>query len=200
MSNEHGITVARSALFDSERRHRYSLTREFSGGPSSDRTVYVIGCNPSVADDMVDDPTIRKVVSMLRFAVAGGTLVMLNLHPRVQTNLHLPLAGEGSLRSDAAAHCETEVDALRHNEIEIKSALEAKLMLPDRDITVIAAWGALGEKFFGHLAELTKEHAHRRGVQMMCWGETKTGAPRHPLYLKSNTPLVEFHGRREKEK
>lgn len=32
------------------------------------------------------------------------------------------------------------------------------------------------------------------GRQLFCLGRTKNGAPRHPLYLRSDAELVEFDG------
>lgn len=55
---------------------------------------------------------------------------------------------------------------------------------------VVACWGA-NPKAQARAVEviaLLAEH----GTPVWCWGTTKNGAPKHPLYLRGNTPLVRF--------
>lgn len=184
------IEVTREALFDSRRNYRFSLKREYAGGPGRHRTFYAIGCNPSTADDATDDHTIRKVVSMLRLAEEGGTLVMLNLDPTVMTTLSSRDLGE-IRKTWGGIHLE----AHHRNAAELRSALDAKMRFKERGITLIAAWGAVGEKYFSAEAEWLLGEVRSRGVDLACWGVTKKhGAPRHPLYLPRDTPLVKYGG------
>jgi hypothetical protein len=37
------------------------------------------------------------------------------------------------------------------------------------------------------------EALRTRGIPMFCLGKTATGRPRHPLYLRSDTPLEPFN-------
>ncbi len=60
---------------DSKNEYRYAL------GVLSERTLFVIGLNPSTADEQSPDPTIRKVMG---FAERNNytSFVMLNLYPQ----------------------------------------------------------------------------------------------------------------------
>jgi hypothetical protein len=42
-------------------------------------------------------------------------------------------------------------------------------------------------------AERVKQALSQSGVTTMCLGTTKSGAPRHPLYIRRGTPLVPLH-------
>lgn len=52
--------------------------------------------------------------------------------------------------------------------------------------TVVAAWGCHG----GHRGRGAEVAARIPGL--LCFGTTKDGHPKHPLYLRADTPLVPF--------
>jgi hypothetical protein len=69
------IAVQMSATFSICRAYRYTLTRQWSDGP----TCVFIGLNPSTADETKDDPTIRRCVKFAQ-SWGHGKLVMLNAY------------------------------------------------------------------------------------------------------------------------
>lgn len=118
-----------------------------------------IGLNPSTADETQDDPTIRRCI---RFAKDWGydALVMANLF---------------AFRATNPKHLKTANDPVGpDNDYHLGR-------LHDDASLTIAAWGAHGN--FVHRADdvcqlLDKLH---------CLGLTKSGEPRHPLYMPANT-------------
>jgi len=144
---------------------RYSLWRTWSF--FGDKMIFV-GLNPSTADDKVDDNTIRRCV---RFARNNGCgrLTMLNLF---------------AFRAKDPWEMKAAADPVGpHNDVIIKRHFEKG------GITVVAAWGVEG--FF--------KNRDREVMKMYpvwkCLGTTKHGFPRHPLYLKSDSPLIPYKGR-----
>lgn len=56
--------------------------------------------------------------------------------------------------------------------------------------TVVFAWGANARPDrVRHVYEIFKGGPLRR---IVCLGKTKDGSPRHPLYVKGDTPLIEW--------
>lgn len=154
------------AAFSEDRLHRYVLWRVW--GDTSRRLV-LIGLNPSTADELTDDPTIRRGINFAR-REGCGALVMVNLFtyratdPRDLIGAREPLApqADGFLR----------------------------LYCCDPRAVVVAAWGVHGKhRKRGLMVErmLTAE-----GVRLLCFGRSAGGYPRHPLYLPNAAPLVPY--------
>jgi hypothetical protein len=123
--------------------------------------------NPSTADASVDDPTIRRCISFAKLWGYSAILV---------GNLY-------ALRA-------TDPDELqRHGEpYGIGNTLHLREMAMESDL-VIAAWGAhpfVSPVFSGS----TLGNLNDRPIK--CLGRTKSGAPRHPLYVASAAPLVDY--------
>lgn len=124
-----------------------------------------VGLNPSTADAELDDPTIRRCVG---FAHRFGcdSLGMLNLFAYRATNpRELTKVGD-------------------------PVGPDNDRWLRDFGITAqirIAAWGAfpVGKRAVEVLEMLP---------QVLCLGKTKSGAPRHPLYLRKDAPLQLLSG------
>ena len=70
------LLIKRGATFSPERTLRFTLTREWDDRPM----VCFIGHNPSTADHLVDDPTVRRWMHFARAWGRGG-LVAVNLYP-----------------------------------------------------------------------------------------------------------------------
>lgn len=148
--------------------YRYWLSREYNGnGVHDDRrgTVNFIMLNPSTADANTDDPTIRRC---LRYTWDWGFRRML------VTNLF-------ALRTVTPAKLYGNKDPIgSENDATIQNAAAQSMI-------VVFAWGAHGS-LLGRAAHvrnlLTGGAYYRLGVT------TKSGEPRHPLYLAANTPLV----------
>jgi hypothetical protein len=157
-----------SAVFSACGTWRYELHRELPGGNG---TLNFVMLNPSTADAVRDDPTIRRCIGFAR-AWGFAHLVVTNLFA-----LRTPEPRRLALASDPVG---PEND--RHLVERARGA--------DR---VICAWGIHGR--------LAGRDAHvvtlLDGVRLEHLGLTRAGQPRHPLYLKGNVlPQGALSGRR----
>jgi hypothetical protein len=57
-------------------------------------------------------------------------------------------------------------------------------------LSVVAAWGTIGGVRDGDAIAL--RIFREAGARLVCLGKTKNGHPRHPLYIKGDTPLEAF--------
>lgn len=146
--------------------YRYQLGRTWDDGPIA----RFIMLNPSTADSEVDDPTIRRCIAFAKREGAGSISVV-NLFAYRATKPADMMAAKDPIGPDNSDHLREWVG----HEFGF-----AKL--------VIAAWGAspFAAKRFKQICD--------RGVldsrYWQCLGKTKSGAPRHPLYVKGDTPLI----------
>ena len=126
--------------------------------------------NPSTADADKDDPTIRRCISRAGDE-ACGSLIVVNLFAR-----RSPDPESLKLFSDPIGP---------ENDSYIVRALNE---CRERDGRAVVAWGARGG-FMGRnaAAVVMAGMAH---VKLFCLGITKTGEPRHPLYVARDQPLV----------
>ena len=150
-----------AAHFSGCGRFRYLLTREFGG----ESTCLFIMLNSSTADAEQDDPTIRRCI---RFAQREGfgRLEVVNLYAFRSPSPSVLFAASDSVGPA--------------NDHEIEAAL-------DRADSVVVAWGNHAEH--GRAAKVV-ELIERSGKVSNCFGLTKQGQPKHPLYLPSDTALV----------
>lgn len=147
-------------------RYRYSLTRQWGADPAR-RAVWIM-LNPSTADATVDDPTVRRCLGFSR-AWGCDSLEVVNLF---------------ALRATDPRELRTAVDPVGpENDGALRDAV-------DRGDLVVAAWGAHGV-LHGRAAAVRAVF----GPEVRCLGVTKAGMPRHPLYVRSGTPLTAFGGR-----
>lgn len=164
--------MKRETIFSHDRKHRYTLWREFE--PELARTelqdsyVQFIGLNPSTADEVQDDPTIRRCINFAR-AWGYGALCMTNLFgfratdPRVMKLQPHPIGAD--------------------NTNQIREVAEGAGI-------IIAAWGRHG-LHCGRQAQVLdalqpwREKLHHFGLN-------SDGTPKHPLYLKASTLLMRF--------
>jgi hypothetical protein len=133
---------------------------------SESATIVFIGLNPSTADETADDPTVRRCVGFARKWGYGG-LVLINLF---------------AFRSTDPKRLNDVADPVGpQNDTTIRRCC-------DRSSCVVAAWGAQG----------TLMERDRRVLELLseplCLGVTKSGSPRHPLYLAASTRLRRFPG------
>ena len=142
--------------------HRLRLTRGEQGP-----TVTWVMLNPSVADQQVSDPTIRRVEGF-SWRWGFGSLIVVNLWSRRATRpqqLKRLARPGGGRRNDAAIRL---------------AAGEA-----DR---VVVAWGV-------HGAWRARDRAVLRLLgdrELWCLGHTRDGHPRHPLFVRGDQPLLAF--------
>lgn len=164
-------------------RHRYALGRRFVQGSigraaNAPPLVWVM-CNPSKADERVDDPTIRKVIGFSQRLGAGGVIVV-NLYSLRATDPQELFASERP--------CGVDID------LWIGEALS----LAGRDGAAVAAWGSIladgpatswAVKGYTMRREQLARVARVAGVSLVCLGRTRRGEPRHPLMLGYNITL-----------
>lgn len=141
------------------KRYRFGLMRAWV--PDAQRYVMFVGLNPSTADGMSDDPTMRRCI---RFAKDWGYegLWMGNLFAYRATN-------PADLPADLALAVGPEQTDNWLRWMRSKSEL------------CIAAWGAhpMAERRAGPVRELLGA--------VSALGLTKDGHPRHPLYLRADS-------------
>lgn len=145
---------ANQAEFSPCRLYRYRLVRDLGGT----RTVTFCMMNPSIADEVQDDPTVRRCKIFAR-DWGFGRLVVVNAYAYRATD-----------PDDLEAARAAGVDVVGpDNDAAIQRAgQEAEL--------VVVAWGTRvdGARAF-RIRELLPS--------VVCLGVTKGGAPRHPLYV-----------------
>jgi hypothetical protein len=131
---------------------------------STGPTVVFVGLNPSTADAKIDDPTVRRCIGFAR-SWGFGKLILTNLF---------------AFRSTDPNVLEHVADPIGpKNDQWIASTSEVA------DLTVVA-WGIHGG--LQHRDQVVLELLR----EPHCLGTTKSGAPRHPLYLPANAPLKRF--------
>ncbi len=156
------------ALISDCKQYRYWLTRPVDTMYPKKGPVLFVILNPSTADNKEDDPTIRKCRG---YAAAWGCdgLSVANLYayratdPRILWNVPYPVGPRN----------------------------DKWLMSLARELThVVCAWGTMAQE---HRVSQFCLMMRELGITLWCLGMTKSGAPRHPLYLKSTQPLVKWH-------
>lgn len=163
--------VTGDAWFSECKQYRFALTRRWSAAPGF---VLWIGMNPSTATAEVDDPTMTRVRGFTdRLGYSG--YVMTNVMDYRATNPKDLLC----VAPCSAMNLPTIMDY----------ATTAGI--------VIAAWGAVDRRLRCY-ATRVEDMLNLAGVDIFCLGTTKDGSPRHPLYLKGDTPLVMYLGKDEK--
>lgn len=138
--------------------YRYLLSRTWD--VFLPRMVWIM-LNPSTADHEIDDPTILACMDFARRNGCGGILVV-NLfafrspHPKVMLAAEDPIGPE--------------------NDTYILGAVRGAVPVGGM---VIAAWGTNGAYLDRDLQVV--DLLERSGLQVMCFGKTKDGHPKHPL-------------------
>lgn len=149
--------------------YRYVLARRWEGSPH--KVVNFIMLNPSKADSMIDDPTIRRCIGFAKSWGCGG-LVVTNLFAfRATDPKRLRSAGDpvGSTNDDFI----------------LSRARYADL--------VVCAWGTHGTLFDRDKVVLSMLRA--ACVSPLLIGKpTKGGHPPHPLYLPGSAAPVPILG------
>lgn len=156
------------ARFSECGRYRYSLWRREAGAPIRDLCAFV-GLNPSTADETLDDPTIRRC---RRFAADWGFrgIVMINAfafrstYPSALSTIPDPV---GYSNDDAIRRIAMDVGA------------------------VVCCWGNNGT-FRDRGPQVLRMLRRVVPGSVYHMGLTKTGQPKHPLYLLATTELQAF--------
>jgi hypothetical protein len=152
------------AVFSEDRAYRYQLSRTWG---DESRPVVWIMLNPSTADAMADDPTVRRCAG---FAKAWGfaSLRVVNLFALRSTD-------------PRGLACADPVGPANDGFI---------LLAAQAGALVIAAWGTHGH-LRGRGAQVTRMLGEA-DISLDCLGVTKDGHPRHPLYVRADAELVPY--------
>ncbi len=157
--------VHRAAVISECRKHRLWLSRAWG---RQDPKLPFIMLNPSTADADVDDPTIRRCMA---FAEREGYygIEVVNLYSFRATD---PVNLWAIFPPDERNHPSAE------NHL-IQAAAGS-----DR---VVCAWGRIPST--GHLRVRELVDTLSMLTNLVCLGTTKSGMPRHPLYVRGDQPL-----------
>lgn len=156
----------RSAYFSADRKYRYWL--KIVWNPDLPLLI-VIGLNPSTADELKDDPTVRKCKEFARRLHCGG-LLMLNIFSFRATKPEVMMLEEDPIGPE-------------NNRILLEHVCSRTAFI------TIAAWGVNGV----HRKRCYEVESMLKG-RLRCLRITpKTGHPEHPLYIPYATELVDFY-------
>ena len=168
MTRANAPTMHRSAELSGCGRYRWLLSRAWDNALPI--AVFVM-LNPSTADAEQDDPTIRRCIGFARRG-GCGEIVVINRYTWRAT----------SPRDLLDAH-RRGVDVA--GEWRDSGYLYARLAVAMFGGPFIAAWGA-----HPLAAEPLPASWPDPPGGWKCLGVTKSGAPRHPLYVRADEPLV----------
>lgn len=157
--------MSRGAKISECGQYRYGLLRRWN----DDLPLTFVMLNPSTADADLDDPTIRRCMGFARRDGYGGIYVF-NLYAYRATD------------PKALLTCADPVGP------ENDSYLTRHLWAAHQQgRPVVAAWGANARPDrVRAVLDLVP------GAPWRCLGVTKAGAPKHPLYIKGDQPLIPF--------
>jgi hypothetical protein len=150
--------VNKSAIISECGKYRYDLRRSWGDGDGID--VCFVMLNPSTADDEVDDPTIRRCMGFAR-DMGATSLTVRNLFAYRATDPK-ELARIGPRQATGSDN-------------------DRWLRGIDSPI-IVAAWGA----WVPYGRDRTVMREIFRGRPVVALGVTKSGQPRHPLYLPAS--------------
>lgn len=159
------------AVFSNDRLYRYILRRRLEG--YNPRRCLFICLNPSTADEVQDDPTVRRCRG---FATAWGFGV-------------LEVANIFALRSTDPKLLYTSTADLNIEPVGEDNDQHIYLAARDANLVVLA-WGNHGKHLDrGQRVMESISNLRTQGVQIAHLGLTNEDQPKHPLYLAKDTEL-----------
>lgn len=166
--------MKKEAIISKCKKYRHWLTRSWD---DKKELAAFIMLNPSTADDKIDDPTIKRCID---FAISwgfGGFVVV---------NLFDYRATDPKDLKKAEAPCSELANHF------VKQAIEQCSL-------IVPAWGNHGD-YLGRSTEI-KSLIESYGFPeyFQCLGFNKTGEPKHPLYIKGDTQLIDYLPLKEKK-
>ena len=179
------IPVSPACRFSPDRLYRYTLWRtwsvqeialtiDFEVDPRPLDYVQFIGLNPSVADERIDDNTIRRCTDFAKRWGFGG-FCMTNLFawrdtkPEAMKRVVAPVGPENDRWLEEIAH--------------------------DAGV-IVCCWGMHGSHRdrAAQFLDLPSFLERQRAGKLLCFGRTNNGQPKHPLMLKKLTRLEPLPG------
>lgn len=159
------------ATFSADGRYR-QLMRRWTGESFPQRYVLFVGMNPSTADATANDPTCAREWT---FANREGYSAM------VKANVGDYRATDPKmlLMPGVIAVSEANLPAIR------RAAAGADMVILCHG-RLNRALAPAGEALVGAL--------RADGITLWCFGTNTDGSPKHPLYLRLDTPIVRYNG------
>lgn len=155
--------MEKGAQFSFCRTYRYALWRTWTQG---DGHVTFIGLNPSIADENKDDPTIRRCIGFAKDWGFGG-INMLNIFAFRATNPKELMKAKEPIGEKNNHYLSMYCDPIGLN---------------------VACWGT-----WGAYMNRGREVLYLLGIDCLSYfGLTKNIQPKHPLFLKKGTDLLEM--------
>jgi hypothetical protein len=164
------VILSRGAEISDCGLYRYWLTRSWIQAGEQPRVMTFCLLNPSTADAMLDDPTVRRCVG---FAQREGcnALRIVNLY---------------ALRSTDPQTLWSVPDPVgpRNSQALQETMTSSRLF--------VCGWGRHARPDGLKHLRWALSHADQCGFTMRlhCLGTNKDGSPKHPLYIKADQPLV----------
>jgi len=167
------------AEFSEDRVYRYKLWRHW--GPESEPSKVACFCmlNPSTANENDLDPTLRRCVAFAKSWSCTG-MVVVNLFAVVSADPTILLTQEDAIG-----------DTPRNTTLgRIVTNTNIILQEVEQSHVLMLGWGAFPEAV--GRAKQVFEMLEKYGAAPQCLGTTQSGAPKHPLYVASWTPLMPY--------
>ena len=157
------ISQFSGAVFDQHRAYRFVLWRFWDDRPR----ILFVGLNPSTANELEEDPTVGRLADFAERWAYGG-FYLCNVFGQVT-----PYPTELSL--GRALHAANIPAIQMANKLTVAS---------------VVMWGDNIQKVEN--GRSVAEHVKNLVAPSFCFGFTQKGNPKHPLYLNSETELVEY--------
>lgn len=152
--------MIKRAEFSEDRKFRYQLTRIW------DDTLPIamcVGLNPSTANADTNDPTINKLIALMKHNGYGG-FHMMNLFSLI------------SSKPEALSNHPNPVDKADQYNFNVVQVCDA----------LIFCWGN-----FKQAQHRAKKYIQKY-PDALCFGKNANGSPKHPLFLKGTTNLERY--------
>lgn len=153
------------AAFSPCGKYRHWLSRRWGDGGFA----LWVGMNPSTATAHVDDPTIRREIEFTK---------------RMGLNAYFKVNIMDYRATDPKRLLEIAEPRSERN-------LEEILRLMDAAECVILAYGSIPAKLSIYAFDVRMLLAVSKS-EALCLGVNKDGSPKHPLYVRGDTPLVKY--------
>ena len=160
--------MVREAIISKDGTYRYGLLRVWD--ESLQRVLFIM-LNPSTADAYIDDPTIRRCIGFAK-SWGFGSIAVANLYPLRSTDPEKLLWHSNPL-------------GVSNNEYIIEMASRCSL--------IVTAWG--NGKIVERLEKAYPAYKPLKGLkthELHYLELSKTGDPKHPLYLKGDLRPTAF--------
>src|SRR5690606_6711404 len=159
-------------VMSADTRYRQRM-RRWMGAAFPERYILFIGMNPSTADANVDDPTCAREWTFARREGFSG-MVKCNVgdyratDPKMLVQPGIVAVSPANLPVIRQAASGAGRVVLCHGKLNKARAPAGKTIV---------------------------ETLRADGIELWCFGTNADGSPKHPLYLRADTPLVRFPGR-----